>query len=123
MIKRREIANSSGADMMISIHLNKFEQTKYKGAQVFYEPNFAESHTLAKVMQKTLIENLDKENKRQEMKIDSSKLQFKELSVPSILVECGFLSNPDEVVLLADDNYQKKVAFSIYLGILNYYNA
>ncbi|MBQ7039195.1 MAG: N-acetylmuramoyl-L-alanine amidase CwlD [Clostridia bacterium] len=122
LLKRREIANKSGADMMISLHLNKFEIEKYKGAQAFYETNFAESKKLATSIQKSLKDNLDKSNTRMEMKIDSSKLQFKELSVPSVLIECGFLSNPDEALLLSTEEYQKKVAFAVYMGILSFYN-
>ncbi|MBQ3114513.1 MAG: N-acetylmuramoyl-L-alanine amidase CwlD [Clostridia bacterium] len=122
LLKRREIANSSGGDMMISIHLNKFTESKYSGAQVFYETNFGESKTLASSVQNSLKNELNKDNKRVEMKIDKSKLQFQNLSLPSIIVECGFLSNPDETKLLNTPEYQQKVALSIYLGILNYYN-
>lgn len=121
LLKRREIANNSGADMMISLHLNKFEQSKYKGAQVFYESNFPDSKKLAVSIQKSLKQNLDKNNTRMEMPIDSSKLQFKELSVPSVIVECGFLSNPDEALLLSTEEYQRKIALSIYLGVLEFY--
>lgn len=123
LLKRREIANSSGADMMISLHLNKFEQSQYKGAQVFYETNFADSKKLATAIQKSLKENLDKSNTRMEMKIDSSKLQFQKLSIPSVIVECGFLSNQEESIKLSTDEYQRKVALSIYLGVINFYNS
>ena len=121
LLKRREIANNSGADMMISIHLNKFEQSKYKGAQVFYEPNFQDSKKLASSIQKSLKQNLDSSNTRMEMPIDSSKLQFKNLSVPSVIVECGFLSNPEESLLLSTEEYQRKVAVAVYLGVLEFY--
>lgn len=122
LLKRREIANSSGGDMMISIHLNKFTESKYSGAQVFYETNFGESKTLAASVQNSLKNQLNKDNNRVEMKIDKSKLQFQDLSLPAIIVECGFLSNTDEALLLKTPEYQQKVALSIYLGILNYYN-
>lgn len=122
LLKRREIANSSGGDMLISIHLNKFTEPKYSGAQVFYETNFGESKTLATCVQNSLKNQLNKDNNRVEMKIDKSKLQFQNLSLPAIIVECGFLSNPDEAMLLNTPEYQQKVALSIYLGILNYYN-
>lgn len=123
LLKRREIANTSGADLMVSIHLNCFEQTKYSGAQVFYEQNFAESKALATALQNTMRENLNKENKRVEQKIPADKLQFQNLSVPTVLVECGFLSNPEESALLKTPEYQQKVALAIYMGILRFYNA
>ncbi len=123
LLKRREIANTSGADLMVSIHLNCFEQTKYSGAQVFYEPNFAESKALAATIQNAMRENLNKQNNRVEQKIAPDKLQFQNLSVPTALIECGFLSNPDEAALLKTPEYQQKVALAIYLGIIYFYNA
>lgn len=122
LLNRKEIANLSGADMLISIHLNKFSEGKYSGAQVFYETKFLKSKEIANSVQNSLKNQLNKNNNRVEMKIDSSKLQFQNLSIPAIIVECGFLSNSDEAKLLSTDEYQKKVALSIYLGILNYYN-
>ncbi len=122
LLNRKEIANSSGADMLVSIHLNKFSEEKYSGAQVFYETNFIKSKEIANSVQNSLKNQLNKNNNRVEMKIDSSKLQFQNLNIPAIIVECGFLSNSDEAKLLNTEEYQKKVALSIYLGILNYYN-
>ena len=123
LLKRKEIANTSGADMMISIHLNCFEQTKYNGAQVFYETNFAESKALATAIQKAMRENLNPNNNRLEQKINDTKIQFQNLSVPSVLVECGFLSNPEEASLLKTPEYQQKTALAVYLGIIQFYNA
>ena len=123
LLKRREITNTSGADLMISIHMNYFEQKQYGGAQVFFEQNFAESKSLASAIQKSLKENLNSENKREVQAIPKDKLQFQNLSVPSALVECGFLSNPEDAVLLKSPEYQQKVALAIYLGIIQFYNA
>lgn len=122
LLKRREITNTSGADLMISIHMNYFEQKQYSGAQVFYEQNFAESKALASAIQKSLKENLNSENKREVQTIPKNKLQFQCLSVPSALVECGFLSNKEEAAMLKTSEYQQKVALAIYMGILQYYN-
>ncbi len=122
LLNRRELANTSGADMMISIHLNQFQESRYKGAQVFYESTFPKSHTLATAIQTSLRQNIDQTNNRVEMKIANDKLQFQELNLPSVIVECGFLSNPEESLMLETEEYQKKIAFAIYLGILSYYN-
>lgn len=122
LLKRREIANTSGADMLLSIHLNQFEQSKYKGAQVFYETASPKSKLLATSIQSSMRENLDKTNTRTEMKIASNKLQFQDLNLPAVIIECGFLSNPEEALMLNTPEYQEKIALSIYLGVLSYYN-
>lgn len=122
LLKRREIANTSGADMLLSIHLNQFEQSKYKGAQVFYETSSPKSKLLAASVQSSMRENLDKSNTRAEMKIASSKLQFQNLNLPAVIIECGFLSNPEEALMLNTPEYQEKTALAIYLGVLSYYN-
>lgn len=122
LLNRKKIANDSGADILVSIHLNQFEQSKYKGAQVFYEKNFPKSHTLATAIQNALRDNVDKTNNRVEMQIADNKLQFQNLNLPAVIVECGFLSNPEEALMLNTEEYQKKIALAVYVGILSYYN-
>lgn len=121
LIARRNLANSSGGDAFISIHINYFQQSKYKGAQVFYETKNSSSITLAECIQKEMIDILDKNNNRTIAKIASNKILYQDLKIPSVLVECGFLSNPDEAKLLSTKEYQKKTAYSIYMGILDYF--
>ncbi len=121
LLKRREIANTSGADAFISIHINYFEQEKYKGAQVFYETKNSQSIDLAKSIQDSMVNLLDKNNKRTIAKIADNKILYNDLKIPSVLVECGFLSNNDEAKLLKTKEYQQKVAYSIYLGIMDYF--
>ena len=119
---RRDKVNSSGADLFISIHQNYFTQEKYKGAQTFYEPKSPSSKTAALIIQNSLKDNADNSNLRLPMQIDSSKMLFSDLKVPAVLVECGFLSNPDEAKMLSEKDYQQKLAFSIYLGIIQYFD-
>lgn len=119
---RHEKVNSSGADLFISIHQNYFTQSKYKGAQTFYEPKSPSSKTAALIIQNSLKDNADNSNLRLPMQIDSSKMLFSDLKVPAVLVECGFLSNPDEAKMLSREDYQQKLAFSIYLGIIHYFD-
>ena len=121
LLKRREIANTSGADAFISIHINYFEQEKYKGAQVFYETKNSQSIDLAKSIQDSMVNLLDKNNKRTIAKIADNKILYNDLKIPSVLVECGFLSNNNEAKLLKTKEYQQKVAYSIYLGIMDYF--
>jgi N-acetylmuramoyl-L-alanine amidase len=117
---RKNIIKEYNADLFISIHLNSFPQAQYYGAQVFYQKGEEKSQRLAKLAQEELIKILDKNNKRVEKSSDSYYM-LKGNTVPSIIVECGFLSNPNEEKLLQDEDYQNKIAWAIYSGIMRYF--
>ena len=121
LINRRNIANNSDADLLISIHLNYFSQPQYKGAQMFYNETFPESKVLAETLQKSVIENVDNSNNRFAKKLDSKKLLFENLNIPGVIAECGFLSNYEESQLLKTKEYQLKIADALYLGIIEYF--
>lgn len=121
MRKRKDMITKSNADVFVSIHLNSFPQAKYFGAQVFYPKSDEKSQKLAGFMQQELLKVLDRNNKRSEKATDLYYI-INENPMPSVLVECGFLSNPEEEQLLNDENYQNKIAFAIYCGILRYYS-
>lgn len=116
---RHTLINSCGADIFISIHMNSFPQTQYYGAQTFYLKNDERSRKLAEQIQQELIRVLDRGNTRKAKPTDTVYL-LKNNSMPGALIECGFLSNPEEEHLLADENYQEKVAWSIFAGIVKY---
>lgn len=118
--KRKNMASEIGADIFISIHMNKFPQEKYKGAQVFYSSDNEESRILGEAIQKALPEILDDGNTRVAKKSDGSIFILKGVSIPSVVVECGFLSNKEEAELLKNEEYQNKVAYAIYSGLNNY---
>jgi N-acetylmuramoyl-L-alanine amidase len=120
MRKRIEIIKGSDADIVVSIHLNKFQQSKYYGAQTFYMSGNEEGKILAQCIQSQLIRVLDRGNTRQ-IKSVSNLLILKAGDAPSVIVECGFLSNPEEERLLKTDDYQEKVAWAIYCGIVDYF--
>ena len=120
MKKRVEIIKNSNADIVISIHLNKFQQSKYYGAQTFYMAGSQEGQKLAQCIQTKLIDILDRGNTRQ-IKAVSDLLILKAGQAPSVVVECGFLSNPQEERLLKTDEYQEQVAWAIYCGIVDYF--
>jgi len=122
MKKRREIQKSMGADIFCSIHMNQFSQSKYYGAQVVYDDSNENAKLLAKCIQTQLKNNLDPDNKRQEAKTDGNIYLLKNAPIPSVIVECGFLSNENELTLLKTDEYQSKIAWAIYKGIEAYYN-
>lgn len=121
--KRREMIKESGADMFVSIHMNKFPQGKYKGAQVFYAKGNEDSRRLGEEIQKALPLTLNDGNKRAAKESDGSIYILKDATVPSVIVECGFLSNKEEAELLINEDYQNKLAWAIYLGIDNYYKS
>lgn len=104
---------------MISIHLNQFSQPQYFGAQTFYMKGSEEGEQLAECIQQQLIRILNRGNKRQ-IKAADNFLILKAVESPSVIVECGFLSNPQEEALLTTDDYQDQVAWAIYCGIVSY---
>ncbi len=120
MKNREKIINSSEKNILISIHQNKFEQSKYSGAQIFYSGNNENSVLLAEEIRKSVTSLLQPYNRR-ELKKDSGSIYIlKKAKVPAVIVECGFLSNPEEGAKLADEKYQSEMAFAIYCGFLQY---
>ena len=95
---RKKIINESNADIFVSIHLNAFEQSKYYGAQTFYPKGKDDG----------------------KIKPRDDIYLLKNATMPSVLIECGFLSNEKESQLLADSKYQDKIAWAIYVGIQKY---
>ncbi len=119
--KRINKINSSKADLVVSIHLNAFTQSQYYGAQSFYKNKCEKSKLAAEIMQKNLRNILDKNNER----VPQAKKDVKiidESTLPIVLIECGFVSNPEEGKLLSTTNYQEKVAWAIYAGIIEYFS-
>lgn len=119
---RHAIINSSGADILISIHLNSFPQSQYYGAQTFYLQNDDKSRKLAEGIQNEVIKVLDRGNDRKAKATDSVYI-LKNNNMPGALIECGFLSNHEEEQLLKDEHYQEKAAWSIFVGIVKYLEA
>ena len=112
------IKASKKGDIFISIHLNKFEIEKYKGAQVFYADN-EESKLLGETLQDSLLQ-LDETNNRKAKNAKDTIYILKKAKKPAVLVECGFLSNKSEAKLLKTHEYQKEIAKALYDGIKKY---
>lgn len=106
--------------VFVSIHLNKFTTSAANGSQVFYSRS-EESKRLGDCIQKSIVAKLQPENTRVNKLATSSTYLLYNATVPSVLVECGFLSNKAELEKLKDKDYQNKMAFSIYCGILEYF--
>jgi len=120
MKKRVELIKNSNADIVISIHMNKFTQSQYYGAQTFYMKGSEEGAILANCIQTKLVENLIEGNNRK-IKAADNLLILKASEAPSVIVECGFLSNAKEEAMLKTDEYQERIAWSIFSGILDYF--
>lgn len=121
MRKRVSIINSSNAVLAVSIHQNSYTNESIKGAQVFYYSESTRGKELAETIQDSLKNTIQDGNKR-EAKPNSSYYMLRNTSCPLVIVECGFLTNYKEAKLLTDDSYQNKIAWAIYLGIIEYIN-
>ena len=104
----------------MSIHLNKIPEQQYYGWQTFYKKGSEESKLLATEIQNNLNDAIQKENKRIPAMLNSVYI-MKNVEIPITIVECGFLSNPEEEELLQTDEYQEKLAWGIYNGINDYF--
>ena len=118
---RVKIGNESGADIFVSIHLNKIEQTQYSGWQTFYKKGCEDSKNLATIIQKNLNASIETKNERTPAMLNTVYI-MKNIQIPITIVECGFLSNPEEEKLLQTEEYQEKLAWGIYNGIIEYFN-
>ncbi len=116
---RIKIANESDADFLISIHMNKYEGSGCKGWQTFYNKNSENGKKLAEAIQEGIKEVVQTNNKRTALKIENIKLVDKS-TIPTVIVECGFISNPEEKVLLQSEAYQEKIAEGIVKGVRKY---
>ena len=115
---RAKIINDSKADLYISIHLNSISSSTWSGAQVFYDDVNKNNYDLALLMQQELKQDL-KTNR--EVKEISTMLMNRKITIPGILIEAGFLSNPNDRYLLQKADYQYKIVESIKKGIIKYF--
>lgn len=119
LIERAEKVQERKADLTISVHMNSIPSPRWSGAQTFYHPRNPESKRLASDIQAEIREALGNTD-RVAKQADKTVYLLKTLEMPTALVEVGFLSHPEESRLLADEEYQRKVAASIYRGILRF---
>ena len=117
MAKRKEIILNSKANMVISIHMNSFPLKSSKGAQVFYKDGDISSQTFARSIQEIFVKTLPSARKNASI---GDYFILNCSNIPSVIVECGFLSNPEEEELLVSEEYKQTVCTSIFLGTLNF---
>ncbi len=118
---RLEIINKFKNAVFVSIHQNKFSDSNQEGTQVFYSPVNLNSKKLADCIQNTVIANIQKNNKRKTKKSGTEIFLLYHSPIPSVMVECGFLSNSNDLSLLKTDDYKNKIATLVADGIINYY--
>ena len=116
---RCKIAAEYPEAMFVSIHMNSYGDAKYSGLQVYYSCNNQKSEALASSVQSTVKSELQKDNQRV-VKSGEAIYILKNTNNPSILIECGFLTNPEECEKLSQKEYQKRLSLAIVYGIINY---
>ena len=117
--RRGNIINRSMCDLYLSIHLNADSSTTWRGAQVFYDDVNPKNEKIAKIMQEELKKGL---NTNREYKLTNDIYIFKRIERPGVLIEAGFISNPNERYLLQQPTYQEKISNTIINGVLRYFN-
>lgn len=118
---RLKIINTAEDSVFVSIHQNHFGQSEYSGTQIFYSKNNPLSRTLAEKLRMPVISYLQKNNTREIKQSGTEIYLLHHAQIPSVMVECGFLSNPEEANNLKNETYQQKLAFLIAIGIIDYF--
>lgn len=119
MQKRKQIIEQSNAQAVVSIHMNKFSLKSENGAQVFFNTENEFSQSFANCVRDELTSQIDNARK---LTLNGDYYILKCTNVPSVLVECGFLSNPQEELLLQQEDYQDKLCYAIFCGIMKFLN-
>lgn len=119
---REELVNSTPEAVFLSIHQNMYDAAKYRGTQVFYGAQNPNSEILAQEIQDAVKNRLQPDNTRRIKPSGDNIYLLYNAKAPSVMVECGFLSNPEELALLKDDNYRKQISYSIFCGLQSYLN-
>lgn len=119
MKERLNLIQKTNADLFISIHQNSYSDPNVYGAQCFYHTDSHEGKKLASAIQKQIILSTN-QTKIREIKENTDYYLLRYSTLPTVIVECGFLSSPNEEQLLVTKEYQRKLAWGIHLGILQY---
>lgn len=117
---RLAIAEEHPNALFLSIHQNKFGDSRSWGTQIFFGPENPQSEQLATVLQDNFRVRLQPENERVQKKAGKNLYLMYNATCPSVLVECGFLSNREEAAKLVDQDYQSRVAFVVFVSVMEY---
>lgn len=121
MKARCKIIADSGADIVVSIHQNSFGTESVHGAQIFYYRHSTEGKRLAETLQNAFREYVDEDNSRA-AKSNDNYYMLLHTPCPTVIAECGFLSNAAEAELLCSEEYQRRIAQGICMGIKEYFS-
>lgn len=116
---RVKIANDVNADIFISIHCNAASSYKANGIESLYYPGSDKGKILAKEIQNTIIDKLNRTDRGIKTRPDLFVLKY--TSMPTVLVECGFITNAEERKLITADRYRNDIAAAIFYGVGEYY--
>lgn len=119
---RLNIINNAENAIFVSIHQNHFSDSKYSGTQVFYSKNNPLSDSLADSIRHSVISYLQTDNTREIKQSGTEIYLLHHAQIPAVMVECGFLSNINETENLKNEEYQRKIAFLIAVGIVDFFN-
>ncbi len=119
---RLELAKQNKNAIFVSVHLNKFSSPSAKGAQMFYSPNNDNAKLLAESLKNQVVDMLQKDNHRTVKQGTKDTYLLYYSPIPTVIAECGFMSNPEELKLLCSEKYQKQMAFALFSGIINYHS-
>ncbi len=119
---RLEVSKENENSIFVSIHMNKFSQEKYSGLQVFYSDNSPDSKELANLIQNNVKSYLQPDNDRASKIAGSNIYLLDNIKTPAVLIECGFLSNPEEFEKLNTEEYRKELSGVIYSSVVEFLN-
>lgn len=120
LLNRLALAEGLPGCIFVSVHQNMFGISRYSGAQVFYGSKDESSKALAGEIQRSIIELVQPQNTRQIKRSTDALFLLQNIPSPAVLVECGFLSNPEECAKLQSDDYQNNICFAILAGLLRH---
>ena len=123
MAARVSVINEYQDAIFVSIHMNSFPQSKYHGLQVYYSENSELSKDLADLVQRTTVQNLQTDNTRSIKPSEGNIYLLEKTMYPAVLIECGFISNPEECALLCQATYRKRLALCLYTAIITFLDA
>ena len=117
---RLEIAQTIEPDLFIGIHMNAFPEQKYSGLSVYYSKNQAKSKDAAEIIRANVKKNLQPDNNRETKAASSNIYILDRITCPAILIECGFLSNPQECEKLSSYDYRRELSFVLYASLVSF---
>ena len=119
-MNRAALMESVPNSILLSIHQNIYSDERYSGTQVFYTANVDDSKVLAQAIQNSVVKKLQPDNKRCIKTAGSEIYLLHKAKNTAVLVECGFLSNKNELALLKDKAYQSKISYRIFRGMFDF---